>query len=506
MTSPSLKLLQYSLLFSLIGLSALVLLAHGTHAHYDVWIAPKIYPALALSLATDLYQQESGPFILTIYGPASPFFYLPASMGNSPTQCIWIAYGLNLIVLGGCFYSIFWRGRNKGKFSPKLFLGFSLVFLFANNKTTLSLFQIHHDIPVFAYLLLASIFLLGKFPVKHNYRLWIGYLFLWMAFWTKIVALPWLVLPFLQLFFMEKQSINLWPKTILALTGTGLISFVFFASLFDASDLWFHLFESTNSYPWRSCNSLFGEGEEALLADDFLSKVIILLRIMLLYVVEYWWLVLSCCIIGIHNLKSKECRILLWLVICYFLALPTCLSALAKFGGVANSLVFAHAPAFAALLLQASKLIERLITSEVAKIGISFMIAIIPALAEIRVAKAIWKDPSQSPLQLGYEYLLENPDQPVYFALAPLPNYLANGKIWSSGEALTYTTMMTPEALPSKAGMEGPTEIPLVAFGSTPYSISFFKKKFHLTPVPSPDKLKDWSIFRATPKTKVDTP
>ena len=491
---------------SLIGICGIILYSYGTHAHYNEWVAAKIYPALALSNSVDLFQKESGPFILTIYGPGSPIFYLPSRLGNSPEQCIWIAYTLNLLVLAGAFYFVFGKQIQTSRFSPSLCMGFTLVFLLANDQTTFSLFQVHHDMPVFAYLLLGSIFLLSKKPTNSIYRLWLGSFFLWMACWTKIVALPWLLLPFLQLLISKKRSENLWLSTGLALIGTGLISFVFFASLFDASDLWFHLFESTNSYPWRSCNSLFGEGEEALLADDFLSKVIILLRIMLLYVVEYWWLVLSCFIIGIHNLKSKEGRILLWLVICYFLALPTCLSALAKFGGVANSLVFAHAPAFAALLLQASKLIERLITSEVAKIGISFMIAIIPALAEIRVAKSIWKDPSQSPLQLGYEYLLENPDQPVYFALAPLPNYLANGKIWSSGEALTYTTMMTPEALPSKAGMEGPTEIPLVAFGSTPYSISFFKKKFHLTPVPSPDKLKDWSIFRATPKTKVDTP
>ena len=486
---------------TLFGICAVVLLSHGTHAHYDIWVAAKIYPALALYNAVDLFQQETGPFILTIYGPASPFFYLPVSFGNSPTQCIWIAYGLNLIVLGGCFYCIFCQGRDKSRFSPKLCLGFALVFLLANNQTTLSLFQIHHDLPVFAYLLLGSFFLLGKFPVNPNYRLWIGNLFLWMAFWTKIVALPWLLLPFLQLFFMEKQSVRLWIRALFSLIGTGLISFLFFASLFDASDLWFHLFESTNSYPWRSCKSLFGEGEESLLADDFLSKVIILLRITLLYAVEYWWLVISCCIIGVHNLKTKEGRILLWLVMCYFLALPTCLSALAKFGGVANSLVFAHAPAFAALLLQASKLIERLITSEATKIGISFMIAIIPALAEIRVAKAIWKDPSRSPLQLGYEYLLENPDRPVYFALAPLPNYLATGKIWSSGEALTYTSMMAPDALPSKAGMEGPTEIPLIAFGSPPYSITFFEKKFNLEPFSPPAKLKDWSLFRAIQKT-----
>ena len=119
-------------------------------------------------------------------------------------------------------------------------------------------------LPVFAYLLLGSIFLLGKKPTNAIYRLWLGSFFLWMACWTKIVALPWLLLPFLLLLISKKRSEKSWLSTGLALIGTGLISFLFFAAFFGSSDLWFHLFESTNSYPWRSCNSLFGEGEIAL--------------------------------------------------------------------------------------------------------------------------------------------------------------------------------------------------------------------------------------------------
>ena len=484
---------------SLIGICGIILYSYGTHAHYNEWVAAKIYPALALSNSVDLFQKESGPFILTIYGPGSPIFYLPTRLGNSPEQCIWIAYTLNLLVLAGAFYFVFGKQNQTSRFSPSLCMGFTLVFLLANDQTTFSLFQVHHDMPVFAYLLLGSIFLLGKKPTNSIYRLWLGSFFLWMACWTKIVALPWLLLPFLQLLISKKRSENLWLSTGLTLIGTGLISFLFFDAFFGSSDLLFHLFESTNSYPWRSCNSLFGEGEIALLANNFNSKAITLLRISLLYAVEYWWLVLCCFIIGLHNLKSKKSNILLWLVLCYFLALPTCLSALAKFGGVANSLVFAHAPAFAALFLQASKLIDRLITSETAKICISFIIAIIPALVEIRVAASIRKDPSQSPLQLGYEYLLENPDNPVYFAF-PLPNYLATGKIWSSGEALTYATMMKQDSLPENAGLDFMQHTDLIAFGNPPYSRSYFDRKLDLTKILNPKGLECWNIYKAKRK------
>ena len=200
---------------------------------------------------------------------------------------------MNLIVLAGSFYCIFWKGRDNSNFSPNLFLGFALVFLFAHDQTTLSLYKVHHDLPVFAYLLLGSLFLLGKFPANPNYRLWIGIFFLWMAFWTKIVALPWLLLPLIQLLVTGKHSVKLWAKTLFALIGTGLATLLFFAFIFGASDLWFHLFESTNSYPWRICNSLFGGSEDALNANDFPSKAVVLFRIMLLYAVEYWWLIIT---------------------------------------------------------------------------------------------------------------------------------------------------------------------------------------------------------------------
>jgi hypothetical protein len=494
------RLLQQSLFVFLLGVCTLVLLSHGTHAHYDEWAAAKIYPSLALSHGVDLFQQDEGPYILTIYGPASALFYLPVSLGSSPKECLWIAYGLNLIVLTGCFYFLFYKGRTKKRFSPKLFLGFGLVFLLVNNKTTHSLFQIHHDLPIFAYLLIGSFFILGKFPINPNYRLWLGNFFLWMAFWTKIVALPWLLLPFLQILFTRKYSFKLLVNALLALTGTGFISLILFASFFGASDLWFHLFESTNSYPWRTCNSLFGEGEEALLAHNLYSKAVILLRIMLLYGVEYWWLLIACGLIGKYNHKSKDGRVLFWLVMCYYLALPTCLSALAKFGGVDNSLVLAHAPAFAALFLQTAKLIDKMVLSQLAKLGISFLIAIIPAIAGIRVAKAILKNPSDSPLQLAYEHLLKNPIQPVFFALAPLPNYLASGKIWSSGEALTYATMMSQDSLPQNAGLDFMQNTNLIAFGNPPYSRSYFDRKLNLTKIVSPEGLEDWNVYEANRK------
>ena len=163
-------------------------------------------------------------------------------------------------------------------------------------------------------------------------------------------------------------------------------------------------------------------------------------------------------------------------------------------------MAFAHAPAYAAILLQGARILDALNFSEWAKVSIAFLITIAPASGSFRTAKAILKDPSQSPLQKAYEYLLENPTKPVYFALAPLPNYLATGKIWDSGEALTYSTMMTVDSLPPNAGTQGPLEMTFIAFGNPPYSKSFFSKKFDLVIDDETPTLSGWSIYRAIPK------
>jgi hypothetical protein len=498
------------LLFALLITFTYVFYLSSTNAHHYEWTAVKIYPSIALANGFDLYQTTSSPYLLTMYGPGSPIFYLFSSFGSTPETCFFIASFLNIAVLLLLGWSLFGNNRSDRISCISLCFGFTWLFVLFLDKTTHTLFRIHHDLPVFAYLFIGSFCLLRKSSSYQTLALWVGSLFLWLAFWTKIVALPWLFLPFVFKFIQQRNSIpkptKSWSGILIAIVGTGCLSFFFFSSLFGATDLWFHLFESTNSYPWRESLTLFGSTQEKFVPNEFSAKISVLLRIVLLYFIEYWWITLSCMLIWLYQLKKRRGLILLWLVACYFMVLPACLSSLAKFGGVENSLVFAHAPAYAALLLQVGKIIDKLVSSEVLKISIAFVIALLPAMGSIRIAKAIWKDTSQSPQQLAYEYLVENPEDPVYFALSPLPNYLANGKIWDSGEALTYSTMMTPDALPSQAGMEGPLEIPLVAFGSTPYSKSFFEKKFNLVPVVSPPKLKDWSLYRATPKSIHNNP
>ena len=492
----------FTLLFS--SFLLFIFFASYTNAHFNEWTVAKVYPSIALWNGFDLYQTSKGPYILTVYGPGSPFFYILSALGSSPKSVISIASVIGSISLIFISICCFYNPQTKPVSNTSTFFGFCWLFIIFLDKTTHSFFQIHHDLPIIVYFTLGSFLLLRKSNSYDLFKLSFAFLFLWMAFWTKIVALPWLILPFIIKIVISNQpgsplSLS-WYKFLYAFLGSGCVLLLSFGLLFGFNDIFFHLFQATNSYSFRECLSLWGGSHELLISNDLKSKIDALFRLSILYANEYWILLLTNCFILFHQLRLKDNILLAWLPISYFLVLPFCLAALAKFGGVENSLALAHAPAYAALLLQAARILDTLNFSEWFKVSMAFLFTIAPALGSFRTAKAILKDPSQSPQQLAYEYLLEYPNKPVFFALAPLPNYLADGRIWDSGEALTYSTMMKPNALPVNAGINGPLEMNYIAFGHPPYSKSFFSNKFDLVTDDETPTLSGWSIYRAIPK------
>jgi hypothetical protein len=104
------------------------------------------------------------------------------------------------------------------------------------------------------------------------------------------------------------------------------------------------------------------------------------------------------------------------------------------------------------------------------------------------------------PQQLAYEYSVSNPQIPIYFPMAPHINYLTNKEIYDSGEALTYTTMMSQDSLPQNAGLDFMQHTNLIAFGNPPYSRSYFDRKLNLTKIISPEGLEEWNIYEASRK------
>ena len=84
--------------------------------------------------------------------------------------------------------------------------------------------------------------------------------------------------------------------------------------------------------------------------------------------------------------------------------------------------------------------------------------------------------------------------------MSPQINYLTNNKIYDSGEALTYATMMKQDSLPENAGLDFMQHTDLIAFGNPPYSRSYFYRKLNLTKIVSPEGLEDWNIYKAERK------
>ena len=177
--------------------------------------------------------------------------------------------------------------------------------------------------PLLAYFAVASFLLLSK-SISFNFlKICLAFLFLWMAFWTKIVALPWLALPFFIKIFSTNHAITLfsisWCKLIYAFSGSGCLLFLFFGLLFGFEDIFFHLFQSTNSYSFRECLSLWGGSNEHLISNDFSSKINALFRLSILYANEYWILLMANCFILLHQLRLKDNILLAWLSVSYFL-------------------------------------------------------------------------------------------------------------------------------------------------------------------------------------------
>ena len=492
----------------LIGVFLVVSFFNCSFNHYDPWTGAKLYPTFAVFNLVDLYNCSKSPIILTVYGPCSSLFYLPAVIGNEPQSCMWIALSLNIFVLL-FFLLVIFLLFHKSPTLTFLYLGISFLFYLTLDKTTISLFQIHHDLPTAFYLFL--FFAILFYPKRSHIVLFVASFVLWMSFWTKITALPWLFLPLLikKITPQSGPLLNQFSFSQIALNQTlsGLLIFGLLGVSYGFSDLCIHIFGATNAYPWRECISLFGSENETLLPNDFSSKVLALLRISYLYFIDYWWLVCSCIFVFFSQVKSSHpSHPIIWLLLSYFLVLPACLSALAKFGGVENSLLFAHLPAYAAIFLKTSIILDDLPVAKKLTVGLVAFFTVFLSLFSLRQAKGAYRDTSFSPIQLGYEYLITNPDEPVLFALSPLPNYLATGKIHDSGEALTYSTMMNPDFLQKTVGMNDPLSIPVLAFGSPPYSKSFFDKKFNLKEIPSPEGLGDWQLFKASPKNDYTAP
>jgi hypothetical protein len=473
----------------------------GSFNHFDPWTGAKLYPSFATLNFTDLYNQIKAPFILTVYGPCASFFYLPATLGNDPESCMWIALSLNILTLVFFSFAVFILIPKKLS-AIYLFGAISFLFCITLDKTTKSLFQIHYDLPTLFFFF--PFFLLLKNTKRPNLTLFLCLCFLWLAVWTKITALPWLFLPFmLKLLHSNNGSlINVISanKILIYQSLSGILILLIFGFSYGFNDLYFHLIEATNVYPWRECSSLFGSNQEMVLNHDISSKLISLLYLTFYYLKEYWWMFFSCLGILIYQLSTRDGTVLTWLSLSYLMVLPTCLSALAKFGGVENSLVFAHFFGLLTIFLQSTLLIDKYISIPLSKEIIMGLSLVIFSIISLRSSITCLRDTSNSPQQLAYEYSVSNPQTPVFFPMAPHINYLANKEIYDSGEALTYSTMMSQDSLPQNAGLDFMQNTNLIAFGNPPYSRSYFDRKLNLTKIMSPDGLENWNIYEATLK------
>ena len=206
----------------------------GTHALSD-GLQPKL-SCLGLSQSVDLFQKESGPFILTIWSGES-VFYLPTRLGISGTMHM-DSIHLESSSFGLAPFMLFLQANRKQQVLSKFMYGVYFSLFLANDQTTFTLFQVHMTCLFLVFVAWINILL------ERNRRMpFIGFEGPFSGWLVGPKSLLYLVLlPFLY-FNFEKRS----EKSIKYGFGTNEDWFNFFpfCRFFGSSDLWFHLFEST---------------------------------------------------------------------------------------------------------------------------------------------------------------------------------------------------------------------------------------------------------------------
>ena len=177
--------------------------------------------------------------------------------------------------------------------------------------------------------------------------------FLSLSVWAKAPTLPATFFP--VVFFSAcgrfREAILFVPRLLIVFAFT---SSIFFWS-YGFKDTIFILFEHLEkANMWGDRVTLFPTSNETWIRMGYYEGMPLLFRYFVMYLTEYWYIAITCIVTGVYSWRSRmnypELRILTNLCIIYCLSLPPCLAALAHYGSVENSLLFANTTGILILL------------------------------------------------------------------------------------------------------------------------------------------------------------
>jgi hypothetical protein len=266
--------------------------------------------------------------------------------------------------------------------------------------------------------------------------------------------------------------------------------------LYDFEDIIFFTFKAAGSFPWCDRDSSLLLGNENLI-QDLPGKIVLLIKLLSLYAVEYWYFLIFSIFSLIHAVQKKLIHELIF-PISYILLLFPCLAALAKWGGIENSLLLCNA---LALLLFIEFMFRFGTEQKFEKFRIVYLLLIqfalaVLAITPLRIAKSVPENIKESPNNQAYQYL-KNGHSDIYFAWYPISHYFAEKAIYSGLEVPTWVGLASPNKIKFDTS-HFPIDAELIALcDKTTYGRSAIERSIgKLIKIEDRENLENWSLYK----------
>ena len=421
----------------------------GTLLHFDEWVGRGLYPGLALAYGADLYEPFKGPHI-TLYGAGTALFYAPTAIASTPQIAIWISFLLNISTL---LFSIgYLLNRLLSSLFPKILeRSISIIALFIISisilviePTTEGVLRTHADLPAFFFLLASLCFFDAYLRKPDRLLILSSCLCLSLSVWAKAPTLPATLFPVIYFASCKqyRQALNFIVYLLVAFSVTSIIVFC----LYGYEDTITILYKHLKANLWSDRNTLF-YGKSTLVQMSYVEAIPLLFRFFVMYLAEYWYIFFYSilCTFFTWSTFSREPKhyILKNLCIIYILTLPACLAALAHYGSVHNSLLFANAIGILIFIFSFVSFGTTMFSSKKHLIILT-IIAPLSTLPLVRISKTAPNNTLSSPQQQAFDYLKSGKDD-VYFGWYPIAHILHSGKAPTSIEVPMHLSESMPK-------------------------------------------------------------
>lgn len=473
----------------------------GLSLHHDEWVGRGLYPGLAMGYGLDLYEPATGPHV-TLYGFGTALFYAPAALAATPAQAIWFAYLLNVVGFALPVAYLLNRLLSPAFPDPKLrypaVAGSVLLVLaiFSVEPTTEGILRIHADLPALFFLL--GGLCLFDLHLRRNDKLflYLTAVSLSMSVWAKLPTLTATGFPIL--YFLLEREFKKAALFIPILGASFFLTFALFALFHGWDDTVFVLFKHISGGTWSIRNHLF-DGENATFSKmSYFEAIPLLFRFLIMYLAEYWYVTLatlaSLAVFFFRKTNADADHILKNTPLIYALTLPPGLAALAHFGSVENSLLFANASGLLLLFLAVLRLLSVKLEPRVFLLFL-WTSSLLLTLPFLRLARSGQDSLAHSPHNQAFEYLKKG-NSDVYFGWYPIAHLMHSGKNYSCIETPTWVGMTKPDAIDFSIE-HFPPGAKYLATGPTGYGSAVLRNYLgELEEVPAPPELSSWRLFQ----------